>query len=77
MNKDSLLNENFLKGLMSALKGGKLQKKVKQKKIKKQMYNKLDDLNSTVEETERLFKKLYGVKLDLAKFEMSDFEDEE
>ena len=77
MNKDSLLNENFLKGLMSAIKGGRLQKKLKQKKITKKMYNKLDDLNDSLEETEKLFKELYGVKLNFNRFDISDFEDEE
>ncbi len=72
MDSKSLINEGFLKSLISLVRSKKLRKFHKaanNPKINKQ----LNDLNKSVDNLENEFKKQFKVDLKLDKFTLKDF----
>ena len=75
MNRGNILNESFLSGLFSAIKTGKLKKWLSMDKIDKKMFSHLNNINDAVTDMEKAYQEIYGKKVNLRKFQASDFKD--
>ena len=75
MNTNNILSENWLKNLMQAFKSGKMRKN--KQEIPKKIYDTLDDLNDNVSDLEAALSRIAGKKLNLQRFDVSDFTEDE